>query len=467
VQGDVVRFDIHASKADVHLLQPSIVTEEAPKNQNTQNRIDNVVLVLIDTVRADKLHPINPRTHVRTPGLNAYVSNVVVLDNARSQENWTKPSVATLLSSLMPWEHNTVTGDAVLPRSVQILPELLRKKGFHTGAFIANGYVSDKFGFKQGWSTYRNYIREGRRTPAQYVAADVLKWLENRPQDKPFFLYVHTIDPHVPYKPPRKFLEMYDDRPYGGVVDFRRTASLLEKIKVGSLRLKTRDKERLEALYDAEITYHDIHLASILQELDRQGLADNTMVVITSDHGEEFWDHGSVGHGHSVFDELLHVPLIIRIPGLTKNGTHITDAVGLVDVMPTILDALGYPIPEELAGHSLMPLIRDEDRGAPRISVAGFMQGWRTLNVGRYKLIHRTASQMTLYDLNSDPDEKHDIAEQQPVTLRYLRGLLGLALESTSNTAQDKQRKPTSHTRQKTFIDPKTKAQLRALGYVN
>jgi arylsulfatase A-like enzyme len=182
-----------------------------------------------------------------------------------------------------------------------------------------------------------------------------LEWLDSRPQDKPFFLYVHTIDPHVPYKPPEHFLNMYDSAPYSGVVDFKRDGTLLENIKIGRTKLNARDKEHLVALYDAEISYHDAHFASMIEGLERRGLSDNTMIVITADHGEEFWDHGSVGHGHSVYDELLHVPLVVKVPGITQQTTAVTDAVGLVDVLPTVLDVLGQPVPDHLAGHSFLP----------------------------------------------------------------------------------------------------------------
>jgi len=201
---------------------------------------------------------------------------------------------------------------------------MLSEAGFHTGAFICNGYVSGKFGFRRGWSTYRNYIREGRRTRSEFVAADVLSWLDKRPEDKPFFLYVHTIDPHVPYRPPSNVLSLYGDPDYKGPVSFRSSATLLEDVKLKKVTLKEKDKQQLEALYDAEITYHDVHFNAIMQGLERRGVDDETLVIVTSDHGEEFWDHGSVGHGHNVYEELLHVPLFMRLPG-TKTLTRVDE----------------------------------------------------------------------------------------------------------------------------------------------
>lgn len=465
--GELVRIELSASSADVLLDAPRVVT--FPREQATlaaaPKAVRNAIIVLVDTLRADKLSAYQPDTLVKTPGLGTFLQSAAVMLNARTQENWTKPSVATLLSSLLPWQHKAVTDEAVVPASVELLPELLHERGFYTGAFIANGYVSDKFGFKQGWSTYRNYIREGRPTVAQYVASDVLKWLDQRPKEKPFFLYVHAIDPHVPYIPPQHFLQMYDAAPYTGPVDFRKTNELLEKIKIGSLKLATRDKQHLEALYNGEISYQDVHFAAVMQGLVERGLADDTVVVFTSDHGEEFWDHGSVGHGHSVYDELLHVPLIVRLPGVTEGKQRLSTSVGLIDVMPTILDALGQPIPEELVGRSFLPDLRGEGETAPRAVASGFMTGWRTLGVGRYKLIHRTLEHAFLYDIQADPGEKHDLRAEQPIAFAHARGLLGMTLADDDGQSEAISRLRT-HKSQSTAIDPATEAQLRALGYV-
>ena len=467
--GVVARIELRAEGGEARVARPAVVTLDAPEEIAERPRPTNVLVYLIDTLRADKLAPYNPETRVRTPGLMRFLESASTLSRAHTQENWTKPSVATLLSSLLPWEHTAVRGESVVPGSVELLPEMLAEDGFYTGSFIANGYVSDRFGFRQGWDTYRNYIREGRRTPAQYVAADVLEWLDSRPSDRPFFLYVHTIDPHVPYRPPDEFVSMYEESAYRGPVDFRRDATLLENIKLGRLRLGAADKARLEALYDGEISYHDVHFAAILDGLERRGLADDTMVVITSDHGEEFWDHGSVGHGHNVYEELLHVPMFVRLPGVTDEPRPVSEPVGLVDVLPTVLDALGKEIPDHVSGRSFLPLLLGRDEPAPRYAVSGFMDGWRTIVVGRHKLIQRTADIAMLHDLDADPDEQTDIASARPITTSYLRGLLGLALAQSAEPiagASPRARRP-RHRPEGTQVDRELADQLRALGYVD
>jgi arylsulfatase A-like enzyme len=464
--GRVARIDLTATRASVRVIHPAIVTFDTAARPRPP-RPKNVLLYLVDTLRADKLAPYDADTRVRTPGLGQFVRGAVTMGAAHAQENWTKPSVATLLSALMPWEHTAVQDASRVPQSVELLPEILSARGYYTGSFIANGYVSNAFGFDQGWGTYRNYIREGRRTEAEHVAHDVLAWLDARPTDKPFFLYVHTIDPHVPYRPPEETLALYEETPYRGALHFRDTASLLGDVKTGRVQMNADDRAHLEALYDGEITYHDTHFAAILDGLARREIDDETLVVVTADHGEEFFDHGSVGHGHNVFEELLHVPLFVRWPGVTDAGGRVETPVGLVDVLPTILDALGEPLPEGLSGRSMAASLLGEDESAPRYAVSGFMENWRTIVVGRTKLIHRTQSRAMLYDLVDDPGELRDVASERPIALRYTRGLLGIALaETRSDAPAPSQRARRPHRAESTAIDPELDAQLRALGYL-
>lgn len=451
--GQVARLSFTA-RGDATIRRPRVVTlDGAPLA--AAPRVRNVVFYLTDTLRADHLRVYAPDTRVETPGLSAWARGAATFMAGHSQENWTKPSCATLLSGLFPWEHRATGEDSQVPGSVELLSERLRGEGFHTGAFVANGFVSDRFGFEQGWSTFFNYLRAGRRNMARFVAEDVIAWLDARPTDRPFFLYVHTIDPHVPYIPPSEDLARYDPDPYDGVVDFNRDRTLLEGIKAGRIQLNARDRVRLEALYDGEITYHDRHFASMMEALERRGLADETLVVFTADHGEELFDHGSVGHGHSVWEELIRVPLIVRWPGLTDEATRIEEAAGLVDVVPTALEALGLPPSEAVSGRSLAPLLRGGTEDAPRPTVTGFMNGWRTIVVGRFKLIQRTTSHISVYDLEADPGETVDLAPERPIAVRYLRGLLGLTL-----AGQERRHEATT-----TVIDDATREQLEALGY--
>lgn len=467
--GELAYLEIRAERGEAKLRHPRII-QEKPVVDAPAGAPKNVVVILIDTLRADKLRPVNPKTRVRTPGLDRFASTATTFLRGHTSENWTKPSVASLFSGLTPWEHTATKGESVLPRSVPFLAEILKREGFETASFIANGYVSDRFGFGRGWDFYRNYIRENRRSKSEFIARDVLAWLDSRKSDKPFFLYIHTIDPHVPYRPPEEFLGLYGDTNYKGQVNFRTNALFLEHVKMGKIRLNARDRAHLEALYDGEISYHDVNFATILDALKKRGYEDDTLVIVTADHGEEFWDHGSVGHGHNVYQELLHIPYFIRHPGIKRPGTSLDEAVSLTDLAPTILDALGKSIPEEMSGRSLIPLLRGEHLSAQRFAVAGFMDNWRTITLGDYKLIARPRNRQTLFNLKRDPGEKDDIAAERPLALRALKSVMGVELHRTafsggsgSNTRPASRR----HAEGKAEIDDELAEQLRSLGYVH
>jgi choline-sulfatase len=460
-----------AEGGSVRLEGAALFTPSAPAPQRTKlSPARNLIVILIDTVRADHLKPFDDRARVVADQLGRTAAESAVFERAFAQENWTMPSTATVLTGLFPTTHQTKTETNKVPDSVQLASQHLRKLGFATAAFVANGYVSGKFGFERGWDQWTNYVREGKPNRAQFVADDVIAWLERRQKDKRFFLYVHTIDPHVPYMPPREYRALYDDDPYAGPVEATETAKLLEKIKVGALRLNDRDKRRLEALYDGEISYHDDHLARIFSALEGAGLLDDSLIVITSDHGEEFFDHGSVGHGHSMYEELLHVPLIIRLPGAAKgSGRRIDADVGTVDVLPTACEILGVPAPEETEGASLVPLLEGASRDAwPRAAFSEFLDGQRAARMGRFKLIVRGSS-TTLFDLAEDPRETRDLSDASPLALAMMRELLGAHLGRFVDTGRVGDRRGSGrkrHASENVTIDRETRSQLEALGYM-
>jgi len=459
--GRVARIDLSPTGADVQVAEPRIVVPGVPAWRSHEHP-RNVILFLVDTQRADRLRAYDPGTRVRSPGLDGFVQRAAVFESSYTHANWTKPSVATLLSSLLPWQHGAITRTAIVPGSIPLLQELLQDHGYYTAGFVTNSFISRSFGFERGWDEWVHSSDTGRSRGA-LVADDVLGWLDVRPAFQPFFLYVHTTDPHSPYAPPQEILDLYDAEPYEGVVSFARDPLLIDSIRRRGLVLEQRDRSRLEALYEGEVTYHDEQFARIMEGLAERGLDRETLVVFVADHGEELFDHGSVGHGQSLWEEILHVPLVVRWPGVTEAPERISEPAGLVDVAPTILDVLGLPVPGAMRGHSLVPLLLGRPTTAPRTVVCSSKDSWRCLVAGRYKLMeHGTARHATtpqLYDLAADPGESTDLAPLMPLTLRTLRGLLGLAIQETgpSPHVQD-----VSHA----VIDPSTSMQLKALGYV-
>lgn len=424
--GKIVRLRFEAHDAPVRIDELR-VTVPAPATRPRGTTAKNVVIVLIDTLRADRLKPNNPASRVRTPAFDAFVAQGANFPAAHSCENWTKPSVASVLTSTYPATHGAKYDPSVLAPEALLISEILKRAGFTTGSFIANGHVSRDFGFDQGWDHYTNYIREQRGTRAESVFGEAAAWIEQHKNER-FFAYVHTIDPHVPYDPPDEFLRMYDAMPYDGIVQNRRTPDQLADAKRDPPRITftDRDAERLNALYDGDITYHDVHFGRFLERLRAMGLDENTIVLVTADHGEEMRDHGSWGHGHSVFQELLNVPLAVRFPGLVPPGTVVPTTVSTVDVTPTLLEALGVNAPPELEGRSLLGYLRGVPPGGPAVAFSDFQEMRRVIRAGRFKLIVRGNLRSILFDLGADPRERNELAPHtRPIATRYLRIHLG------------------------------------------
>jgi len=430
--------DLGVEEADVQFRQVELTAEGASavllagarilvpreeadqKSGHTHGHVGNVIVILIDALRADRVKWLNPSSSQDPVFRENLKGNISVFESAWAAENWTKPSIASLLSGLYPSRHDTKTTQAVLPKGIEMVQEHLQRQGFNTAAFISNGYISDKFGFKRGWETYVNYVRERKRNQARYVYADARTWLAEQPGDRRFFLYIHTIDPHVPYIPPRSFIKRFDPEPYRGIVEPRKTAQLLAKIKTTGVNLTDRDTARIKALYDAEVAYHNEHLKKFLAFLYDRGFNRNTAVWITADHGEELFDHGSVGHGHSLYEEMLNVPLILATPGEKTDVIKRKDPVSLADLPATITSQLDVPPMQNTDGVDILA-----SRKQTRSVFAEFLHGQKTVKLARFKLIMRGLNS-TLYNLKDDPEESKDVSAQYPLAFQALRSRIGI-----------------------------------------
>ena len=425
--GKVVRLEVSAGGEGTLAIAPLRVEGPAPALAAfTPAR--NVVVLTIDTLRASKLQLYERSSRVRTPALDAFARQATLFERAQAPENWTKPSVASILTGLFPATHGTKNDGSKLPDEVLTLGEIFREAGFQTSSFLANGYVSRAFGFDQGWDHYTNYIRERRNTNASNVFREAREWIDAHADEGRFFAYLQTIDPHVPYDPPDRFLAMYDAEDYAGQVTNRRTHLLLEDAKKRPPRVTftERDKARIEALHDGEISYHDEEMATFLAFLDERGLTENTLFVITSDHGEEFEEHGSWGHGHSIFQELLHVPLLVRFPGVAEAGLRVPHVVSTQAIAPTVLEAAGLPVPASMEVGSLLGFTRRAPPPGPWLAFSDFQENRRVVRALDWKLVLRSSLTYVLFDLASDPGEQNEMnGRAHPIAMRYLRIMSG------------------------------------------
>jgi arylsulfatase A-like enzyme len=388
---------------------------------------------MVDTLRADKLRVYNPKSAVETPHFDAFAKDATRFAWAHVPGTWSLPSHASILTGVYPTVHKATAHEARLSRDVPFAAEVLKKAGYRTGLFSSNGYVSSKWGFDRGWDESRNFIRESLPNGAEYLWKTAKTWMTAPANaSKPQFMYLATVEPHVIYNPKKEFLVKYWNKPYNGPIKPTMTGIQLGQIKSGKLKINDTDKAYLRALYDAEVAQADAAFGQFVADLKAAGVYDSTAIVIVSDHGDEFWEHGDVGHAQSVHQELVHIPLIVRAPGLMPQGKVVEADVEAMDVYPTLIELAGLDPSPEVQGASLVGLSIDEVGHSPRPALSQNVAISRGMKVGRYRLIHAGLGRIQLFDVVKDPLEQKDVAEASPIALRQMRNVLGLlvALES-------------------------------------
>lgn len=392
----------------------------------------NVLLISIDTLRADRLG-VYGHTRPTSPFLDATLGATgVTFERVLSNAPKTTPAHMSMLTSLPPCAHGVLMWEggearAVLNPRVHTLAEILRAAGYATVAFTAGGPMDRSRGFDQGFERYR-HGRQLERT---------LAWLERRPRRRPFFLFFHTFEVHDPYAPPpaqiARFLPEYRGPLLDAVAAVRAGRGGWQRAHRTFWDAVDRNDpvavDAVSRLYDGAIReMDDTTLTALLGHLDRLGLAANTLVVVTSDHGEAFGEHGAFLHD-DLYEGTLRVPLVLRWPGTLPAGRRIAAAADLLDLVPTLLDLLRIPPPPDLQGRSFAAAVLGT--GPPPVAVpivsehASATNGWRAESV---RLGTRSFLEIggvpSLFDLASDPGEHRDLAAQDPATVAELRVVL-------------------------------------------
>jgi arylsulfatase A-like enzyme len=432
--GQAARIDLVAHAPGAAWADPRIVVK-APgpvAAPDPKPRFDHIFVWMVDTLRADKVHAFNPKTRVQTPNYDAFAADATRFEWAQVPGTWSLPSHASLLTGVYPTVHKATAHEARLSKEVPFVAEEMKKAGYKTAMFSSNGYVSSKWGFDRGWDVNRNFIRESLPNSADYLWKTAKAWITPGVTKKQF-AYLATIEPHVAYTPKKEFLAKYWDKAYVGPIKPVQTGVQLGLVKIGKLKFNDNDKAYLEALHDAEITGSDAAFATFIADLKKLGIYDKSAVIVVSDHGDQFYEHGSVGHGDTVYQELTHVPLMIRAPGLYPAGKVVHADVEIMDVYATLLDLAGIKPGPTVEGTSLTPLAFDEVSAGPRAALTVDGQVARGLKVQRYRLVHKGFGRMELYDELADPREQKDVAAERPIALRGMRGVLALlyAYETT------------------------------------
>jgi arylsulfatase A-like enzyme/Tfp pilus assembly protein PilF len=396
----------------------------------------NLVIVTLDTTRADRMGAYGAND-VETPTFDALAREGVLFEQAASVAPLTLPAHSSLFTGKFPPEHGVRdNGGFFLGPEQLTLAEVLKARGYRTGAFVAAYVLDSKWGLNQGFETYfddfdlsktRGVSLGAIQRPGNEVVDKALPWIQQA-GSTPFFAWVHLYDAHSPYRPPEPFASRYEGHPYNG-----------------------------------EIAFADSQVARIVSQLRSSGLYDRTVVVVMGDHGESLGDHGEASHGFFIYESVARVPLVIRAPFSQTAKRRVSDPVRSVDVMPTVLDLLGVANSTKISGVSLTPLMTGAKRelGLDTYSEAMYPlhhYGWsdlRALRSGRYKVID--APRPELYDLDRDPAEATNLfSERQPLADRMIAQLRsmenGFAKTTAALPAAD--------------VDPEARERLAALGYV-
>ena len=388
------------SRRALFRLIPLLAALAAACSPHETVRHSNVLLICIDVLRADHVGAYG-YDRGTTPHLDRLARSGVVFEHAFSATSWTKPSVPSTMTGRFPHQHGVYLGlrsengrqvSDVLDDNETTLAEMFHAGGYRTMAVVANPTISASMGIAQGFD---RYIELGGEQRASGVREAFLTWLDEPQPQRPFFAYLHFNDVHLPYDPPPAYRPASARRRPD--LDFSGASwrVLKRRIRDGSLELASEDRQMVVDLYDGELRYADAEIGVALDGLAQRKLLDDTLVVVISDHGEEFFDHGGIDHGTSLYDELISVPLIFRFPGDRHAGTRVASPASLVDLLPTLAEAFSLPLPERTSTRSLLGLIDARSPAAMQpiysegIHPAGYQQA---LRVGEWKYIVTVAT---------------------------------------------------------------------------
>lgn len=430
----------------------------------------NVLLITVDTLRADHLgcygYPKNT-----SPSIDALAREGTLFETVMAPRGATYPSLVSLHTSLYPSQHGIRTnrgGDTV--EEITMLAEILSEQGYATGAFLTNA----QWGNWQGFDTaaFCNDWDLNLRG---------LKWLKTLKKDTPFFLWMHYYRPHVPYQPPVFYRKMFADMNYAGPA----TGSMEEmyRIQAKGEPLTPVDIDHIHGLYDAEIRADDDLIGELLGYLSDKGILDSTLVLFTADHGETIWTRNQyLFHGASIHDAALRIPLIIRYPESVPEGLRVSGVAELIDVAPTILDLLHFPVPKYYEGMSLVPAMEGESLES-KVAFSELEDKVLSLRTHKYRYVYNPTNYapitvsarrleamnitiplrykieaIELFDVEADPYETHNIAAENPALVKRFQALIEAWQKRSGwelNGAALQQ-----------AIDPILAEQLEALGYI-
>jgi arylsulfatase A-like enzyme len=364
----------------------------------------NVILIVVDTLRQDHLGCYGSPREV-SPNIDRLAVDAIRYENAFSQAPWTTPSFASLLTSMYPSTLGVTEKPDRLDDRFVLLSEILTGQGYATGAIISHYFLKSKWNLDQGFDVYDESSIVGHGGVSGQLATRAALDFIDVHREKPFFLLVHYFDPHYDYIEHEEFV-FSEDVDYEGPV-----SSAMEYTELRDMApdLNRRDLEFLRALYDSEIAFTDAQIGALFDGLSDRGLFDDSLLLFTADHGEEFRERKTIGHGGTLYNELIKVPLIIKYPG-SEAGSVVDTNVALIDVYPTILDYLGVTVGHEIAGTSLLVDNPEADTPPHRVFSETDWGQYRAVIDENLKLIYSIGGEWSrCFDISADPEERKDL----------------------------------------------------------
>jgi len=429
----------------------------------------NVILISIDSLRADHLGAYGYARDT-SPTIDSMADDGVLFRHSISTSSWTLPAHMSLLTARSMLGHGVVSDDRSLPASVPTVAEVFQKGGYETHAIVSAPYVHSRYGFARGFDDYDDKTIYFETNEDSYRSVTAPRLIEaadsylSRSREKPFFLFLHFWDVHYDYAPGPPYDKMFDPD-YTGTVDgnnFYFDAAIRDG-------MNSRDLEHLLALYDGEIRLVDDHLAKLRARLASLGIADRTIFVVVSDHGDEFFEHGNKGHHRTLYEEVLHTPFVLYVPGRRPSSGVVTQEASLVDVGPTLLSLAGLPRLDGAEGRDYSGLYT----GAPlpeagAVTAELYRTGTRNVQVAqidaRRKIIHHFQQRsLEVYDLAADAGEQQSLAPRGPLgepLASRLRDWLDVRWSRFDKRVRTEGIEPV-------ILDEKALEQLRSLGYLN
>ena len=416
---------------------------------SSQDQLPNIVLISIDTLRPDHLGCYGGLPEV-SPNIDRFSQDSVVFTQAIAHAPSTLPSHASIFTSLIPQHHGAShTQNVPLSQEALTLTEVLAAAGYLTVAVVGGGQLDRAFGLSQGFQVYDQVDGSFRE-----VVELGLRRLDE-PGDRPFFLFLHTYEVHHPYSPDQNRLEALD-RGYNGPLPDEISIDLLKSINRSQVQIDDRDLLHIKRAYDAEIQSMDEAFGDLVAQLRTLGLYETALVVFTSDHGEEFAEHGMVGwHSHTLYEELLRVPLIFKFPRQKASTTTIHSVARGIDIAPTLLDVAAIEKPGAFDGRSLLTDLRSDhplDLPVVLLRDTTLKDTVETggLRIGKWKL-----AEGRVFDLERDPGELADLASSRAQVADDLKTQLEKIIARRQPMVSEK-----------LHLDEKTREDLRALGYL-